>query len=84
MLPALFSCYGEQSVNQSRAFIKNAPRTDALTGRPGSYAGSEKAAPDLQADMVGTQSCTQITGKGNNTVSPLSHPGEDDVSTEHR
>lgn len=80
----MFSCYGEQSVNQSRVFIKNAAHTDALTGHPGSYAGSENAAPDLQADMVGTQSCTQITGKGNNTVFPLSHPREGDVNTEHR
>lgn len=39
---ALFSHYGEQSVNQSRAFIKNTPCTDALAGYLGSYTGSKK------------------------------------------
>lgn len=40
-------------------------------------------APDPEADMVGQKLDTNH-GKGNNTAFPLSHPGEGDVSTEHR
>lgn len=79
---ALFSCYGEQSVNQSRTFIKNPPCADAHTGHLGTYPGSREHGTCPQG-RDGGERPTQIMQESDNIIFPLFHPGDDDTNTEY-
>lgn len=76
----LFSCYGEQSVNQPGAFIKNPPRTDAPMDTWGVLWEAENTGPDLTVEKRPAQTIQ----KSNSLAFPLFHPGEDETSTEYR